>query len=86
MIAALHLALQLAIVAHAPDTAQTCDAVDVSVAVSAPAGAVPRLAVPSLAPFDLLRASATQTDAGNGRIRGARCAASPVPTPPARTR
>lgn len=57
MIGALLVIAQLAIVAHGPDTASTCDAVEISVAVSAPGRAVPRLTAPSLAPFDVLRSS-----------------------------
>ena len=55
----LAVALQLSIVAHAPDTVTTCEAVEISVAVSAPGRAVPTIAVPSLSPFDVLRSSAT---------------------------
>lgn len=58
MIGLLALAAQLSIVAHAPDSASTCDAVEISVAVSAPGGVPPQLVVPSLAPFDVLRSSA----------------------------
>lgn len=54
MLAALGVAAQLAIVAHAPDSVVACDAVDLSVAVSSPGTAVPRLTVPNLAPFDVL--------------------------------
>jgi hypothetical protein len=54
----LAFAAQLSIVAHAPDTVTTCDAVEISVAVSAPGRAVPTVSVPSLAPFDVLRSSA----------------------------
>ena len=57
MIGALLVLAQLAIVAHGPDTASTCEAVEISVAVSAPGRAAPRLIVPSLAPFDVLRSS-----------------------------
>lgn len=57
MSALLGVLAQLAIVAHAPDSVLACDAVDVSVAVSASGAAVPRIIVPSLAPFDVLRAS-----------------------------
>jgi len=53
----LAFAAQLSIVAHAPDTVTSCDAVEVSVAVSAPGRAVPTISVPSLAPFDVLRSS-----------------------------
>ena len=55
----LAVALQLSIVAHGPDTVTTCEAVEISVAVSAPGRAVPTIAVPSLSPFDVLRSSAT---------------------------
>jgi hypothetical protein len=54
----LAFAAQLSIVAHAPDTVTTCDAVEISVAVSAPGRAVPTVSVPSLSPFDVLRSSA----------------------------
>ena len=57
MLSALGLAAQLAIVAHAPDSVTACDAIDLSVAVSAPGRMLPRVVVPSLAPFDVLRAS-----------------------------
>ena len=59
MIGILAIAAQLSIVAHAPDTVQTCDAIELSVAVSGPgtASQVPRLSAPSFAPFDVLRSS-----------------------------
>lgn len=59
MIGALALAAQLSIVAHAPDSAQICDAIEVSVAVSAMGNGsrLPRLVTPSFAPFDVLRSS-----------------------------
>jgi hypothetical protein len=57
VLAVLGIAAQIAIVAHAPDSVVACDAVDVSVAISAPGTMVPRLIVPSLAPFDVLRSS-----------------------------
>ncbi len=57
MIGALLVLAQLSIVAHGPDTASTCEAVEISVAVSAPGRATPKLVVPSLAPFDVLRSS-----------------------------
>ena len=59
MIGLVLLAAQLSIVAHGPDTAATCDAIEISVAVSAPGRTAPQMIVPSLAPFDVLRASAT---------------------------
>jgi hypothetical protein len=55
VLAGIAVVAQLAIVAHAPDTVATCDAVEVSVAVSARGTEVPRLTVPSFAPFDVLR-------------------------------
>ena len=45
----------MAIVAHAPDAVYACDAVDVTVAVSAPGSRMPRLVSPSFEPFDVLR-------------------------------
>ena len=59
MIGVLAIAAQLSIVAHAPDTAQTCDAIEVTVAVSGAGRSpqVPRLNAPSFAPFDVLRSS-----------------------------
>lgn len=57
MIGALALVAQLSIVAHVPDTASACEAVEITVAVSAPGNGVPRLIAPSFAPFDVLRAS-----------------------------
>jgi tetratricopeptide (TPR) repeat protein len=59
VIGVLALAAQLSIVAHAPDSAQTCDAIEVSVAVSAMGNGsrLPRLVPPSFAPFDVLRSS-----------------------------
>ena len=59
MIGALLVVAQLAIVAHAPDTAATCDAIEISVAVSAPGGVPPIIMAPSLSPFDVLRSSGT---------------------------
>ena len=41
MIGVLALAAQLAIVTHAPDIATACDALEISVAVSAPGGVPP---------------------------------------------
>jgi tetratricopeptide (TPR) repeat protein len=58
VIGALLVIAQLGIVAHAPDSASACEAVEISVAVSAPGRAVPSLYAPSLAPFDVLRSSA----------------------------
>lgn len=58
MIGALLVIAQLSIVTHAPDSASACEAVEISVAVSAPGKAVPTLYAPSLVPFDVLRSSA----------------------------
>jgi hypothetical protein len=57
VIAGLALFAQLAIVAHAPDSAAACEAIEVSVAVSAPGRAAPVLVSPSFYPFDVLRSS-----------------------------
>ena len=68
MIGLLVLA-QLAIVAHAPETVAACDAVEVTVAVSAPGSTAPQLVPPPFAPFDVLRSSVTphvQLDPRNG--------------------
>jgi BatD DUF11 like domain len=59
VIGALLVVAQLAIVSHAPDTAATCDAIEISVAVSAPGGVPPVVTAPSLSPFDVLRSSGT---------------------------
>jgi hypothetical protein len=59
VIGALLVVAQLAIVAHAPDTASTCDAIEISIAVSAPGGVAPVVIAPSLSPFDVLRSSGT---------------------------
>lgn len=69
MFAALGLAAQIAIVAHAPDTVATCDAVDVTVAVSARGASAPRLLAPSFAPFDVLRGGMPRIEYG-ARTRG----------------
>ena len=68
MIGLLVLA-QLAIVAHAPDVVAACDAVEVTVAVSAPGSTVPQMVLPAFSPFDVLRSSVTphvQLDPRNG--------------------
>ena len=57
MIGALMVIAQLAIVAHGPDSASTCEAFEVTVAVSAHGSTVPRLITPSFAGFDILRSS-----------------------------
>jgi len=60
---------QLAIVAHAPETVAACDAVEVTVAVSAPGNTAPQLVPPTFRPFDVLRSSVTphvQLDPRNG--------------------
>lgn len=55
MLGVIGVVAQLAIVAHAPDSALACDAVDITVAVSANGSSIPRLSAPSLRPFDVLR-------------------------------
>ena len=57
MIALIALAAQLSIVAHAPDSAAACDAIELSVAITAPGSITPQIVAPSLAPFDILRSS-----------------------------
>ncbi|MEX2177124.1 MAG: BatD family protein [Gemmatimonadaceae bacterium] len=59
MLVALGVIAQLAIVAHAPDTVNACQAVEVSVAISAPDRGIPRLVTPSFHPFDVLRGTTT---------------------------
>ena len=68
MIGLLVLA-QLAIVAHAPEIVAACDAVEVTVAVSASGNTAPQIIPPSFSPFDVLRSSVTphvQLDPRNG--------------------
>ena len=68
MIGAILIA-QLAIVAHAPSTVAACDAIEVTVAVSAGGTEVPQLVPPTFAPFDVLRSSVSphvQLDPRNG--------------------
>ena len=68
MIGLLVLA-QLAIVAHAPEVVAACDAVEVTVAVSASGNTAPQIVAPSFSPFDVLRSSVTphvQLDPRNG--------------------
>jgi hypothetical protein len=60
---------QLAIVAHAPETVAACDAVEITVAVSASGSTTPLINPPAFAPFDVLRSSITphvQLDPRNG--------------------
>ena len=59
MIGALLVVAQLSIVTHAPDTAAACEAIEVSVAVSAPGHVPPEIRAPSFGPFDILRSSPT---------------------------
>lgn len=69
MIGALLIA-QLAIVARAPTVVATCDAVEVSVAVTAPDSTVPELVAPDFAPFQVLRASGTPHIQSDPRLLG----------------
>jgi hypothetical protein len=64
-------AAQLAIVAHAPDTAGVCQAIEISVAISAPGNTPPQVIAPSLAPFDILRSSAVPHVSYDSRGGGA---------------
>jgi hypothetical protein len=49
------LVAQLAIVAHAPAAVAACEPVEISVAVTAPGSVAPRVLLPPLTPFELLR-------------------------------
>ncbi|HEY4132110.1 MAG TPA: hypothetical protein VGM50_15970 [Gemmatimonadaceae bacterium] len=51
------LIAQLSIVVHAPAAAAECEAVEVSVAVSARGSVPPEIVAPSFSPFDVLRSS-----------------------------
>ena len=65
----LFVLAQLAIVAHAPDVVAACDAVEVTIAVSAPGSTAPQIVPPAFTPFDVLRSSVTphvQLDPRNG--------------------
>ena len=72
MIGVLLVVAQLSIVTHAPDTVAACDAVEISVAVSAPGREIPGMRAPSFSPFDILRSSpiphVTYDSRGQGRI------------------
>jgi len=57
VIGILAVVAQLSIVAHAPDTVSACEAVEISVAVSASGRYAPEIIAPSMAPFDVLRSS-----------------------------
>jgi hypothetical protein len=57
VIGILGVVAQMAIVAHAPETVYACDAVDVTVAISAPGSSMPLLRPPPFQPFDVLRAT-----------------------------
>jgi hypothetical protein len=70
VIGALLVIAQMSIVAHAPDSASTCEAVDVTVAVSTRGKTPPTLIAPSLAPFDVLRSSAVPRISYDGRRDG----------------
>jgi hypothetical protein len=59
VIGALLVVAQLSIVTHAPETAAACDAIEISVAVSAPGRVPPVIRPPSFSPFDILRSSPT---------------------------
>src|SRR5262245_65228804 len=60
----------MSIVAHAPDSASTCEAVEISVAVNWRGKTPPTLLAPSLAPFDVLRSSAVPRVTYDGRREG----------------
>jgi tetratricopeptide (TPR) repeat protein len=70
VIGALFVLAQMSIVAHAPDSASTCEAVEISVAVSSSGKTPPTLIAPSLSPFDVLRSSAVPRITYNARRNG----------------
>ena len=57
MIGLLGLVAQLSVVARAPQSAGVCEPITVTVAARSWGGAMPTIATPSVAPFELLRAS-----------------------------
>jgi hypothetical protein len=57
VIQALALVAQLAIAVHAPDAAPACDAVEISVAASAPGSSGPEVIPPPFVGFDILRST-----------------------------
>lgn len=57
MIGVLIVAAQLAVVAHAPDTALSCEAIEVSVAARVNGTQAPRVIAPSFGAFDVLRSA-----------------------------
>jgi hypothetical protein len=57
VIGLIALAAQLSIVAHAPDSAAACEAIELTVAINAPGSVTPQIVAPSLSPFDILRSS-----------------------------
>jgi hypothetical protein len=70
VIGAFLVVAQLAIVAHAPDSAAACAAVEISVAVRAPGKVAPVVIAPGLSPFDVLRSSAVPHVTIDSRGRG----------------
>jgi hypothetical protein len=68
VLVALGMAMQLAIVAHAPDSVAACDAVEVSVAVTNRGRELPQLVIPAFRPFDVLGGSThPRVDVPRGR-------------------
>jgi hypothetical protein len=57
VIALLGLIAQLSVAVHAPESAGVCEPIDITVAVRGPGSVVPAIVTPSMAPFELLRAS-----------------------------
>jgi tetratricopeptide (TPR) repeat protein len=68
VLVALAIAAQLSIVAHAPDSAYACEAIDVSVAVGNAGTGTPQLTAPTFRPFDVLR-STMRVENRSGRQR-----------------
>ncbi len=67
MLAVFVVTAQLAIAAHAPDTVFACDALDLTVAITAKGSSVPRLAAPLLQPFDVLRSGSPRIQYSSAR-------------------
>jgi hypothetical protein len=55
MVSAFAILLQLSVAAHAPPAVTACEALEITVAVRSASPARPRVIIPSLTPFELLR-------------------------------
>jgi hypothetical protein len=72
MVSAFTILLQLSVAAHAPPAVAACEALEITVAVRSASPVRPRVAIPPLAPFELLRqtyqASRPQTTGGRSTL------------------